>query len=131
MAIVSISSRSQRASRKASSTKPRARCAPVSTARPNTTGEAPPLACTTATLRTSEENSTAKIFIYNFAVRLPRCLDLNAPESHAAPGREGASFQPALDPFDHSDAGRPVQILIESCCNNFATCGQTVEVQME
>src|SRR5690349_12025549 len=81
---------------------------------------------TMATLRRSEEKSTAKIFINNFAFVLAELLDGHDPKVRS-PAFRRPRASPPFDPFNYCDALRIRQILLQSCADNLFTRIQPIQ----
>src|SRR5947208_510288 len=119
----SICSRSTRASDRARSTRPIETRPPTS----NTSLNTRPFS-TTATLRRSEENSTAKIFIDNLALGLGNLIDPNEANLGAT---DVVRFVPSLDPFDDRHAFRVDKILVQTSAADLLARVETVKVEMK
>src|SRR5437868_2821114 len=73
----------------------------------------------TATLRSSEENSSAKIFIIDSPLEFTNLLDHHAPIARLEiPLLVTGEFGPAIYPLDHRHSQPLIKILFQSCALN-------------
>src|SRR6185503_12191016 len=85
----------------------------------------------TATLRRSEENSIAKIFIVDLAFALTQAQQPDGPRTATPRFRHlFAPVRPTLNPFHDRDSGRMPEILVEAGAEDLFGTVQPVEVEM-
>src|SRR4051812_35288789 len=103
---------------------------PVSSAAPKTAAPFKETSAT-ATLRWLDENSSAKIFILDSALKFSGLFHRHLAVMDSKVGAVFHQFRPSVDPFHDGDSRALKKILVQTCPTDLSLALQPIEIEMK